>query len=281
MTAIKMLCSWRLQWGRRNYPAETPAAARRTPSTPLPLQWGRRNYPAETPEHQVPNVHVQGASMGPPELPGGNICVPSVRASETVSMLQWGRRNYPAETSTLPQQWSSASGGLQWGRRNYPAETRKRRAPPDGRRSASMGPPELPGGNDLLTECAHRRAWSCFNGAAGITRRKHRQKPNIGEALNVCAKASMGPPELPGGNVGDGHAAASSQWMLQWGRRNYPAETWCEGSDRFSSARRFNGAAGITRRKLPRLLIAPICDRYRASMGPPELPGGNCHFGVR
>ena len=35
----------------------------------------------------------------------------------------------------------------------------------------------------------------------------------------------MGPPELPGGNSINGNLIATSNIMLQWGRRNYPAET--------------------------------------------------------
>ena len=64
----------RLQWGRRNYPAETAQ-----PQVEIPfgcrLQWGRRNYPAET-----------------------RIVVRSCHGAEP--RLQWGRRNYPAETGS-------------------------------------------------------------------------------------------------------------------------------------------------------------------------------------
>ena len=81
------------------------------------LQWGRRNYPAET----------RGTNATPP-----------VR----YSALQWGRRNYPAETSQADGRMA-----LQWGRRNYPAET---------------DAPSL----------VSARSAVCFNGAAGITRRK-------------------------------------------------------------------------------------------------------------
>ena len=59
-----------------------------------------------------------------------------------------------------------------------------------------MGPPELPGGNALLND--------------------RTLIPNA---------ASMGPPELPGGNS---TLTMRSVWcavQLQWGRRNYPAET--------------------------------------------------------
>ena len=161
----------RLQWGRRNYPAETaPHRAGPCPSAP-PLQWGRRNYPAETAPRATLRNQLLPASMGPPELPGGNYvsAVRSFKSNET--LLQWGRRNYPAETliGTMAG-WSQQS--LQWGRRNYPAETAE-----DGGTvdlpflDASMGPPELPGGN-------------------------RRHLVAAAETLH----ASMGPPELPGGN---------------------------------------------------------------------------------
>ena len=59
----------------------------------------------------------------------------------------------------------------------------------------------------------------------------------------------MGPPELPGGNASTRSRAPPKRWKLQWGRRNYPAETR-ENLD------------------IPR-------EGEEASMGPPELPGGN------
>ena len=182
---------------------------------------------------------------------------------------------------------------------------------------ASMGPPELPGGNCQAATAALEASMG-FNGAAGITRRKLEESVSwlggvVGfngaagitrRKLEGCdlpgagaSSASMGPPELPGGN-GDadseeGHRAP----LLQWGRRNYPAETTparippprcarasmgppeLPGGNRGTSRRRctpfpsFNGAAGITRRK--RFGLVDIYNRYSASMGPPELPGGN------
>ena len=108
----------------------------------------------------------------------------------------------------------------------------------------------------------------------------------------------MGPPELPGGNGADPFSVATWRKALQWGRRNYPAETCArtgmelETAFRLQWGRRnypaetrrrrpripggksgFNGAAGITRRKLAR--AGEVQLRNRASMGPPELPGGN------
>ena len=111
-----------------------------------------------------------GASMGPPELPGGNLAADEAGDAVIIS-LQWGRRNYPAETLTaswvlstgllsfngaagitrrkqVAFRCSSGCGPLlQWGRRNYPAET---------------------GELNIGTLRSRRR----FNGAAGITRRK-------------------------------------------------------------------------------------------------------------
>ena len=134
------------------------------------LQWGRRNYPAETVSDQR-NWHLsRWASMGPPELPGGNVSETAARIERYLE-LQWGRRNYPAET-----------------RRVSPADSQ--------REPASMGPPELPGGNTGVQQgssvdyyqlqwgrrnypaetcaaaCGSDDAPRCFNGAAGITRRK-------------------------------------------------------------------------------------------------------------
>ena len=208
-----------LQWGRRNYPAETRRRLpRRKPgpkrfngaagitrrkqvsSSPSStarssLQWGRRNYPAETNVHKVPgNQHTvasmgppelpggnwscagtgllsgRSASMGPPELPGGNAAIGC--AGPAVALLQWGRRNYPAETgagqNTTPPIATCFNGAA--------GITRRKRQ--SGRNRHRMG----------------RR---CFNGAAGITRRKH---PKTIAASYFSQSASMGPPELPGGN---------------------------------------------------------------------------------
>ena len=158
-------------------PPELPGGNARRPPSRCPrsakLQWGRRNYPAETPDDAANTVTLALASMGPPELPGGNGAdVGNQRSTHdcasmgppelpggntTVSplamfvtfLLQWGRRNYPAETLKEAAADLQTAEKLQWGRRNYPAET-----PADGQpwgrpAGASMGPPELPGGNCL------------------------------------------------------------------------------------------------------------------------------------
>ena len=96
---------------------------------------------------------------------------------------------------------------------------------------------------------AHSNKEDRFNGAAGITRRKHYKK--IKEETNLL-DASMGPPELPGGNAGIARWMGHGEEELQWGRRNYPAETRF-GLALFPENRQgFNGAAGITRRKRER-----------------------------
>ena len=207
-------------------PPELPGGnpyQRRWIEDPAPvLQWGRRNYPAET-------------------YKGRNILL------ENADVLQWGRRNYPAETRLTGAQSGSSAVVLQWGRRNYPAETTNMRSEITDSEGASMGPPELPGGN-LDHHAPSFPCFWCFNGAAGITRRKRpmprattarsakrfngaagitRRKPLRAGFLTAFAMpASMGPPELPGGNRGNREAEKDCLQLLQWGRRNYPAETW-------------------------------------------------------
>ena len=208
--------------------------------------------------------------MGPPELPGGNTWTGYGSRSRNVR-LQWGRRNYPAETDAVSE-------------------------PASGKGHASMGPPELPGGNTWTGYGSRSRnvrlQWGRRNYPAETrARRRHRR----------CTSryASMGPPELPGGNASPGCSRCRSPASLQWGRRNYPAETYRGGREVPQGGAGFNGAAGITRRKqgpgrAPAAARTPsfngaagITRRKppggraesrggrRASMGPPELPGGN------
>ena len=283
----------RLQWGRRNYPAETTdATAEREAAS------ARFNGAAGITRRKLRRAasqpgHAGVASMGPPELPGGNQVVAETDLNKGTA-LQWGRRNYPAETTPraprsrrrdtasmgppeLPGGNMEARGELrvypgvlQWGRRNYPAETR-------------AGPISVD------------QARPGFNGAAGITRRKR----GAGQGRDTGAGASMGPPELPGGNFREAYTEVARKNGLQWGRRNYPAETHRIHRQRGSAIARFNGAAGITRRKHRRKERQLRPNRHRfngaagitrrkqevrvlghrehrhASMGPPELPGGN------
>ena len=160
------------------------------------------------------------ASMGPPELPGGNptriVFLPPAQ-----EMLQWGRRNYPAETfhRSLRRpgnecRFNGAAGitrrklrgvdgsaapntSLQWGRRNYPAETAVRPGESSPQPGASMGPPELPGGNSRPRKIRHAR-----NERLQWGRRNYPAETPPVATLNAAkaAGASMGPPELPGGN---------------------------------------------------------------------------------
>ena len=234
--------------------------------------------------------------MGPPELPGGNLSAGFDHA-EPQRALQWGRRNYPAETH-LPRDSVSVRAVASMGPPELPGGNTSAREESDGDRGASMGPPELPGGNP-----ASRRQWCGRIGSASMgppelpggndrmNRRKRTTTTNAsmgppelpggnrrrraGRGLRL-GDASMGPPELPGGNIQsmttamrvcctcfNGAAGITRRKLLtdigveiegqtlQWGRRNYPAETG-------QVARRLLVAEGI-----------------EASMGPPELPGGN------
>ena len=166
-----------------------PAAAQRASMGPPELPGGNQQH------RQLPGEGLKVASMGPPELPGGNLtALPAellapacfngaagitrrkrARISarrRSLGMLQWGRRNYPAETTTTTINIRQLTNKLQWGRRNYPAETSFARNDARAAVIASMGPPELPGGNDFRCDrCRQMSRW------------------------------------------------------LQWGRRNYPAET--------------------------------------------------------
>ena len=45
---VQIPAEFSLQWGRRNYPAETTVTVARVAREAKALQWGRRNYPAET-----------------------------------------------------------------------------------------------------------------------------------------------------------------------------------------------------------------------------------------
>ena len=181
--------------------------------------------------------------MGPPEFTGGN-GVNAALIEQARDELQWGRRNSPAETCPVcraysrircasmgppeftggnraPSLPSISSTELQWGRRNSPAETPQ--------------------------QC-HRLVVDDFrfNGAAGIHRRKHVPQRRPPDARRM---ASMGPPEFTGGNGTRGYVLPMPAGVLQWGRRNSPAETSRIRCERCSGHSRFNGAAGIHRRK--------------------------------
>ena len=159
-----------------------------------------------------------------------------------------------------------------------------------------MRPPELPGGNTRKDALDSFKMESCFNEAAGITRRK---QPYRAWAFSGRSSASMRPPELPGGNlaatvdVPHHHLASMRPPELPGGNKSRaryrPARlsicfneaagiTRRKRAARRGSSRRgnsgFNEAAGITRRK--RMVTVRFDgDPLNASMRPPELPGGN------
>ena len=284
------------------------------------LQWGRRNSPAETPAGAVGERGVRLASMGPPEFTGGNDDVP-VGATVAVTELQWGRRNSPAETPGYgggPQgRPAGFNGAAGIHRRKRVGAGADRRHP-----HASMGPPEFTGGNfeqerlqaslDALLQWGRRNspaetspddrsdagAGRCFNGAAGIHRRKRVNMYDTADTINIgfngaagihrrkprdrptppsrSPRASMGPPEFTGGNRMHMRPPAPQALPLQWGRRNSPAETggalrrlrrWLWAS---MGPPEFTGGNG--RRAALGAAGAPV-----ASMGPPEFTGGNAH----
>ena len=85
---------------------------------------------------------------------------------------------------------------------------------------ASMRPPEFTGGNCKARQALPSRTAPCFNEAAGIHRRKPR---NRGVDVQEGTLASMRPPEFTGGNLS---TVATSLGVIS-----------------------FNEAAGIHRRK--------------------------------
>ena len=210
-----------LQWGRRNYPAETRSAFRRG-------EGSRRSFNGAAGITRRKLVYGRSrivhplASMGPPELPGGNVpwlgrCLPAGSgASMGPPELPGGNAMYHAAIAAPYIAASMGPPELPGGNKQVDMENLVRN------NSASMGPPELPGGN----------------GRQGLTSSTDR------------SRASMGPPELPGGNLRHTISPNIGTLVLQWGRRNYPAETHRIPPRPPCLGIRFNGAAGITRRKL-------------------------------
>ena len=212
-----------LQWGRRNYPAETCAAPGRCGATSARFNGAAGITRRKPLSDLAAEVIFFIASMGPPELPGGNGLQHGLQHRHRLG-LQWGRRNYPAETTALcpagetrPRSFNGAAGITRRKRELVRVHQQQHRS------AASMGPPELPGGNLDAGD-----------------------QPVAGFAY-----ASMGPPELPGGNYLVPRPISPAASLLQWGRRNYPAETAVLAVAAPWPRRRFNGAAGITRRKPP------------------------------
>ena len=133
-----------------------------------------------------------------------------------------------------------------------------------------MGPPEFTGGNRTSSSAAGHGTLPGFNGAAGIHRRKHLQRLDDRAA---ALTASMGPPEFTGGNPRTSSWSHVVALMLQWGRRNSPAET---GAQAFAVACVLLASMGPPEFTGGNLLIAlQARRRAAASMGPPEFTGGN------
>src|SRR6185437_3271981 len=130
---------------------------------------------------------------------------------------------------------------LQWGRRPTPTETYRRRLPALVERRASMGPPAYADG-DLYSS----------------------------HAENIVTHASMGPPAYADGDVEQVVPGAVAVAALQWGRRPTPTET-PQTSRGSPSTTRFNGAAGLRRRR-------PTGKRGRPAL---PSPGFNGAAGLR
>ena len=182
--------------------------------------------------------------MGPPEFTGGNLLARAIRQSELLPGFNGAAGIHRRKLYHRPQKLFMKKL-LQWGRRNSPAETTAETELSDCSTNASMGPPEFTGGNLAAADA--------FVGGGAV--------------------ASMGPPEFTGGNIARLLKVSVSS-VLQWGRRNSPAETRGGRTCHRRSGSRFNGAAGIHRRK-PGTVSAGRSRRLLASMGPPEFTGGN------
>ena len=344
-----------LQWGRRNSPAETRSNRCSLRSACSMLQWGRRNSPAETVGKSIAMLQANGrfngaagihrrkqllvlrqrlhepmASMGPPEFTGGN----NENLQKRISNMESASMGPPEFTggNWRPAPcWASATFLLQWGRRNSPAETLRAPQPNTLRRVASMGPPEFTGGNGQPIAIPWTRI-GCFNGAAGIHRRKHAFG---GAWFSVAASASMGPPEFTGGNEAyerghvyrvvpsfngaagihrrklwrsagraaspascfngaagihrrkhqGGYAPFGGRGLLQWGRRNSPAETWGMGGERERRAPKLQwgrrnspaetwGMGGERERRAPKLQWGRRNSPAETSAMPPAVGDG-------
>ena len=192
-----------LQWGRRNSPAETGGIRGRRARNPPGFNGAAGIHRRKLPIRQAEGCVAGIASMGPPEFTGGNPPPPAAGGRRRQS-LQWGRRNSPAETDHEWAETGPERGALQWGRRNSPAET----ALTSKRRSSG--------------------SW-CFNGAAGIHRRKlsDDRPPHVPLLSSFNGAAGIHRRKLGGGDALGRRGGAT----LQWGRRNSPAETWKAPND--------------------------------------------------
>ena len=157
--------------------------------------------------------------MGPPEFTGGNPVDP-ITDTRALAVLQWGRRNSPAETAI-------AHHGADLGIR------------------ASMGPPEFTGGNRRRSghplRCAVMLQWGRRNSPAETSRR-----PEAGSSVE---HASMGPPEFTGGNQRMIGGAREADPLASMGPPEFTGGNLLDHGAAPDGAGRFNGAAGIHRRK--------------------------------
>ena len=154
---------------------------------------------------------------------------------------------------------------------------------------ASMRPPDLPGGNQQDEEAAV----SVVVGAS--------MRPPDLPGGNTAARtygvpvfiASMRPPDLPGGNKDTTSALTAERLRASMRPPDLPGGNGAAWLSRHRIARRFNEAAGFTRRKHAVYNMrcfneaAGFTRRKRAdsvhgaalangaSMRPPDLPGGN------
>ena len=208
--------------------------------------------------------------MRPPDLPGGNrsgtkwTISTLYRFNEAAGFTRRKPTSRRTDSESAPLRFNEAAG---FTRRKHTSQVLTRTAsgasmrPPDlpggngGKECvvpprdllASMRPPDLPGGNSAISTAAPSCPCSCFNEAAGFTRRK---QGRISRRPKAGTSASMRPPDLPGGNA----------FMLH-------ADT--------IPPRCFNEAAGFTRRKRRMPYEQKPVEREVASMRPPDLPGGN------
>ena len=211
------------------------------------------------------------ASMRPPDLPGGN------------APCRW--RLSRAEVSAASMRPPDLPGG------NVLAIVILRGLII----CASMRPPDLPGGNQQDEEAAV----SVVVGAS--------MRPPDLPGGNTAARtygvpvfiASMRPPDLPGGNKDTTSALTAERLRASMRPPDLPGGNGAAWLSRHRIARRFNEAAGFTRRKRGphrKVLYTTCCcfneaagftRRKRAdsvhgaalangaSMRPPDLPGGN------
>ena len=183
--------------------------------------------------------------MGPPEFTGGN----ARRHDESVCWHGYASMGPPEFTGGNSVPYTSVSGrpqGFNGAAGIHRRKPVRRAAGGRPEADASMGPPEFTGGN-VSTSSPSDRSRLRFNGAAGIHRRKHVRAGRKGGRPYGCFNGAAGIHRRKQKII---FIFNSKIIMLQWGRRNSPAETCV--------------ARGAGRSY-----------RVQASMGPPEFTGGN------